>query len=403
MRRFFSKTWLYCGLLVLLVALTACSAMQGGGADPSPTAEPLKPLTIDSQSTSVEGRLVPKDSVQLAFSNGGLVEAVLVAEGDQVKVGDIIARLSGKEQLQSSIAAAEFELFTTQQARKALEDDLELQQNQALQALNQARQAVYDTERRVKGLGGTPNASDVELAKTQVVFAKNALERAEDDYKPFANRPENDLARARLQIVLSNAQKAYDSAVRNLNRFTGAVNDFDLNQAQTDLLIAQGQLTLAQEKVDTLEKGPDPDELAAVEARIQAAEARLKAAQSELVKLDLIATLAGKIVQLNLKPGQAVSPGVPVIEVVDFSEWIVETENLTEIEVVDVSVGQQVTVIPDSLPDLKLDGEVIAISDTFAEKRGEITYAVQIELKEDDPRLRWGMTVVVEFIKAPGD
>lgn len=92
-----------------------------------------------------------------------------------------------------------------------------------------------------------------------------------------------------------------------------------------------------------------------------------------------------------------------MIEVVDFSEWIVETENLTEIEVVDVSVGQQVTVIPDSLPDLKLAGEVIAISDTFAEKRGEITYAVQIELKEDDPRLRWGMTVVVEFIKAPGD
>jgi len=92
-----------------------------------------------------------------------------------------------------------------------------------------------------------------------------------------------------------------------------------------------------------------------------------------------------------------VTAGLPLVELADFSEWDVETENLTDIEVVDVSLGQIVNIIPDALPELKLVGEVIAISDTFQEKRGDITYTVRIKLNEVNPQLRWGMTVVIDF------
>ena len=81
----------------------------------------------------------------------------------------------------------------------------------------------------------------------------------------------------------------------------------------------------------------------------------------------------------------------------DFSEWYVETDNLTEIEVVDVSIGQNVEIIPDALPDLSLIGQVESIKDKFEEKRGDITYTTRILVDEIDPRLRWGMTVVVTF------
>jgi hypothetical protein len=83
----------------------------------------------------------------------------------------------------------------------------------------------------------------------------------------------------------------------------------------------------------------------------------------------------------------------------DFSPWRVETDDLTEIEVPDVFVGQKATISPDALPDLELSGTVEYISGLYEEKRGDVTYTARILLDEDDPRLRWGMTVVVTFEK----
>ena len=105
----------------------------------------------------------------------------------------------------------------------------------------------------------------------------------------------------------------------------------------------------------------------------------------------------GKVVDLDLNPGEQVSPGRPVITLADFSQWYVETDNLTEIEVVDISLDQVVEIIPDALPEITFTGKVESISDTFEEKRGDITYTTRILVDEIDPRLRWGMTVVVSF------
>jgi hypothetical protein len=53
--------------------------------------------------------------------------------------------------------------------------------------------------------------------------------------------------------------------------------------------------------------------------------------------------------------------------------------------------------VPDAIPDLQMEGQVEAIKDVFEEKRGEITYTTRILVKNPDPRLRWGMTVVSTF------
>ena len=58
-----------------------------------------------------------------------------------------------------------------------------------------------------------------------------------------------------------------------------------------------------------------------------------------------------------------------------------ETEDLTEIEVVDIQVGQMATIVPDALPDVEMDGEVVEISDTFQELRGDIVYTVRLKVR----------------------
>jgi multidrug resistance efflux pump len=132
---------------------------------------------------------------------------------------------------------------------------------------------------------------------------------------------------------------------------------------------------------------------------VKAAEAGLTAAQAALENISVIAPFSGAVADLQLKAGEMVSPGQAVATMADFSRWVIETDDLTEIEVPRVSVGQKVTVTADALPDLELTGEVESISDVFEEKRGDITHTVRAVLDEIDERLRWGMTTLVTFEK----
>ena len=192
--------------------------------------------------------------------------------------------------------------------------------------------------------------------------------------------------------------------MKNLNKLLGGTSVFFESQAEAELRIAQERLNLAQEDYDKLQEGPDPDELAIVdgriataESRIAAAEAAITSAEAALADLELRATIDGTVVEMDLIAGQRVTPGLEVLRLVDFSQWYVETDNLTEIEVVDIVIGDQAKITPDALPDLELSGVVEKISDLYEEKRGDVTYTARIRLNDDDPRLRWGMTMAVVF------
>jgi hypothetical protein len=83
--------------------------------------------------------------------------------------------------------------------------------------------------------------------------------------------------------------------------------------------------------------------------------------------------------------------------VADFSGWIVKTTDLTELDVVEVTEGQPVTITLDAIPDETLNGKVSLISQNYSEKQGDVVYEVTVELTDTLPNMRWGMTAVVKF------
>lgn len=63
-----------------------------------------------------------------------------------------------------------------------------------------------------------------------------------------------------------------------------------------------------------------------------------------------------------------------------------------------IAEGQPVTVTVDGLPELALAGSVREIGLQAADYRGDVVYAVTVELNGvSDAPLRWGMTAVVEI------
>jgi multidrug resistance efflux pump len=393
-----SKLILNTILLLLVGSLAAaCGSISPSSAN---QAEPTQiPVVIADTQVVSEGRLVPRQHVNLSFKIGGQVAEVMVEEGNSIESGQVIARLADSEQLEVAVANAELELLNAQQARKELVKNTDVNTALALQAITDARDAVRDAERYQNNLQAGSRQTDIDSARADVIILEENLDKAKEKYKPYTNKTNDNIKKATLLSKMADAQAKYDNAVRLLNNLQGSASELDTAIADASLAVAQAQLALAEQTYEDLNDGPDPDDLAAVESRITAAETGLTAARAALENLELIAPFSGTVVDLQLKVGEQVSAGMPVVLLADISEWMVETDDLTEIEVPEIRVGQSVAVTPDALPELELSGTVESISELFEEKRGDITYTVRIRLNEEDERLRWGMTVVITFVE----
>jgi multidrug resistance efflux pump len=120
-------------------------------------------------------------------------------------------------------------------------------------------------------------------------------------------------------------------------------------------------------------------------------------AQAALDNLDLKAPFDSTVVDVNISDGELVGSDKWAVLVADYSEWYVETNDLTEQEVVKVSIGQGASISPDALPDLQASGVVTEIADNFYVQAGDILYKVRLHVDQPDPGFRWGMTVEISF------
>jgi multidrug efflux pump subunit AcrA (membrane-fusion protein) len=378
-----SKLLPFLSILILgSLVLAACSSLPGGAGAATPTAIPV--VVANSQIVA-EGRIVPKEYKDLAFFGNGQVDEVLVNEGDLVQKNLVVARLGNREQLEAAIAAAESELVSAKQARKQLDDNLSLALADATAAMAAANKTLKDAQYQIDNFSVPSNMEGL-TPLAAVAKMKGLLDVARDKFEPYKYFSENDSTREDRKDKLDNAQSDYNSAVRWL-------------QLETNLNAAETRLDKTMQDYEKLLKGPDPDQVETADARIKAAQANLAASKASLDNLELKTTIDGTVVKNDLVVGQNVAAGVPVLTLADFSELYAETDDLTEIEVVDVAIGQEVTVVADALPDLKFKGVVEKINQISEEKRGDITYTVRVKLLETDPRLRWGMTVVITFLK----
>ena len=151
----------------------------------------------------------------------------------------------------------------------------------------------------------------------------------------------------------------------------------------------------AQAQLDLLEAGARPESAAAAEADVASARAAVQQAQAALDETVLTAPFAGTVAQMTPAVGESVSPGVPVVQLADLTEWQIETDDLTELDVVRVSEGAEVQLRFDALPGVELTGHVSQIKPIGVNKQGDITYTVVIIPDEFNDQLRWNMTAAV--------
>lgn len=429
------RRWIVILIIIIVVGggagyyfLSQGTLQAPGTASATPT--PL-PAIESSPQVIVDAVVVPARYANLSLAASGIVREVLVTEGDMVETGQVIARLENERQV-IAIAQAEAQVRSVQ-ARIA-----ELQAGSRREEIAAAQAAVDIANANLTKLqeGSRPEdiaAAEAGLAAAQAAY-QEVLDGADDQQLIQA---EADLANA--EAALRQTQAAYDevrwrndvAALPQAAELERATNNYEAARARYDLLVQganeseiasaraqveQAQATLdkarapatesdiaaaeaevrrAESQVALLQAGTRPETIAAAQADLTAAQTSLMQRQLELADTELRAPFAGTLAALNLEVGEQVSAAAPVAQLADLTEWRIETDDLTEINVVYVQEGDNVSISIDALPDLELTGTVQRIKPLGENKQGDITYTATIIPNGSDDRLRWNMTASV--------
>ena len=372
--------------LVLVFTLSAC------GAEETPTLEPVESISLDY--VVAEGHLLPARESWLNFSAQGKVAEILVSEGEKVTQGQTLMHLADRESAEASLLAAELELTMGQQNYDDFIRTSELVSSKAWQTYLVAQTQRGDAEQAWEDLDLEYLEDMIDDALIEVRDTESDLEDAKEEWDKYLDVDQGNYARQAAEDDLEEAQEDYNEAQRDLEE---SMRKIDVPRADLNAALAAE----AEAKRDFemwSEEGFDLDQLTLLESRVMAAEAGVVAAQSRLDNYTLTAPFAGTVTDIYLEIGQFVGPEARAVQMADLSEFIIETSDLTELEVVKISKGQIVEIVPDALPETTLPGIVEDIGLSFKTQAGDIIYTVTISLDEIDPNLRWGMTVELTFL-----
>lgn len=397
--------------LFLLISLAASILLLVGFYPVDPAALAVKE---DHQDTTLptragfqaEGRLVPVRWVNLSFPTSGSISAILVAEGDQVAEGAVLAAQGDSRKHAARVAAAELALLSAEQAYADLHENARLELALAEQRLALARKVQENAAWKARSVSAPASSLTFAQAHANMLLAEKAMQAARKDLQGaeklwkdqrdmvwrFVPRRAFKLNMAQLSQKTAQAEERYQNAVKKWKDLQAPPDEIDVQVAQADLMKANAEVESAMRQRDAWGDGPDPDQVALAQARIDAAGQDLLAAQSAWEEAQIVAPFSGVVVSIPAKAGEWVGSGQPVLLLANLSSWQVQIDDLAEGDVQALEVGQELAVTFDALPDLKLRATVDSIGLLYEQKDGEPTYTVDITLLERDARLRWGMT-----------
>ena len=383
-------------LLMIAVALVLSSCSQG---TPDLTVESNNINLNDFQPViSATGIVLPSKKVVLSFPAAGIVDAIMVKEGEVVEKGKTLMALEGREQTHAALEAARLELILANQSLDDVHRTAELVSAQVQLALANAQDAFEDAEYnwRVQQEGYRASQSTIDATQASLVIAEEEVDRAKSNYDSYSGRSEDDAQRAMALIALSSARSARDAALRNLNWYLGHPSEIDQAILDAKLSITEAELGVAEQNWARVKDGPDPETLERAEARVTTAKAHVKAAEAALSLLVLEAPFAGTISEVYIQEKEWVAPGRSLIVLADLQTLRVETTDLNEIDAAQVEIGNVAVTIFDALPDIVVEGQVVYIASKADDGSG-VNYKVILELYEVPEKVRWGMTAFVDI------
>lgn len=373
-------------IFAFALALTACANQQ------TATPQPADSAVLSPEDVVAEGKLKPIHAANLSFQVRGIVEEINVQIGDTVKKGDVLARLANSDVAMAQLTSANLELTQAQQAFDTLNRTGNANHAAAWDAYQKAQIARAEAQKNWDDINPTDIQNRIDDQQATVNDRRKDLDDAQAEFDKYKDLDQDNSKRRTAEDKLRTAQKDYDAAVAELESIQ---RENDGTRVTLDSALAAEAEAKYQYELSL--DGPNKDQLALAQSRLDNAKAQVAAAEDALSNYLLTAPFDGVVAEVAVEVGEQVSAESRAVSVVDTSSWIVETTDVTELEVVKLEPGQNVTFTADALPDVEMKGVVSEISQSSFTQGGDVIYTVRIRADEVDPRVKWGMTVEVRF------
>jgi multidrug resistance efflux pump len=245
-----------------------------------------------------------------------------------------------------------------------------------------------------------PRPQEIAAAQARLAAAQAHLAQVTEETRP------DEIAAAEADLAAAQAQ--FDTLYAAPDTAMAAAAWAKVQQAQaalgrllhpataSQIAEAEAQVQSATAELDLLIAGTRAETVMAATAAVAEAEATLARAEANLAGAQLHAPFAGTVTALAVNPGEMVQSGQIAVTLADLSRMQVETTDLSERDVTKVAVGQPVRVLIEAL-DLELSGNVTRIASQATIIGGDVVYTVLVDLDEQPPNLRWGMSADVEI------
>ena len=130
------------------------------------------------------------------------------------------------------------------------------------------------------------------------------------------------------------------------------------------------------------------------DARVQQAQVTLQVARINLAEGTLTAPFDGVVASLKVIPGEFVQSDQAIVTLASLNNLQVETTDLSERDITQVSIGAPVTISVEAL-NQTISGNVISISPISNTVGGDVVFKVTIAFEHQPENLLWGMTAEV--------
>jgi HlyD family secretion protein len=441
--------------ILVLVAIVLVGCDFGGEEPPTPFPTVPAPAAEPGRSSSLggvvaSGEVVAVHDAQLGFTIPGRVKEVNVALGDEVEQDQVLVTLETADQ-EALVAQAEAAVLTARanldlllaetppgeiavaetaisvaralvSQAEAVQEGAEAQCAVAQSGIAAAEAALKAAQAQTGQLETGPRAGQIAAAEAEVKLAEVQLQQAQAAYdrvKDSADIQMRPEALALEQATLAHqAAKAlyealFEGSTADQRRGAAAQEEAarvqiiqaenqalsacaQVGQASAAVEAAKAQQTQAEQQLSLLEAGPSAEQIVAARAQVAQAEAAVQVVRVAVEQAELRAPFAGTISALAISPGETVVPGLTVLALTDLLHLQVETTDLSERDVARVALGQEVLVYVEALGE-EIEGRVVGIAPQATTIGGDVVYTVYVELDEQPPGLRWGMSTEVEI------
>jgi HlyD family secretion protein len=424
----------------------------------------LGSLTISVTGT---GELAPASTVELGFEESGVLVELLVNAGDEVKAGDVLARLQTDKsttQHAADVAAAELAVLKAEQALDQLHKNAQIESAQALLAVEQAQHALEDlshdeleqalaqqavaqaeedietAEMSLYILNSSPSDQAIYTAYASLLFKAKELGEMEKRIARLENQIKNapdkktweQLRRElrKLNLELIQMQGEYENRVYLYEHLNDPSDSIDLSVAEAQLATAKEELAQAEKAWEVVQKGPstgeiaaaqaalleaeatwerlndgpDPQEVVRLETELEIARAQLAEVKAEKLILDLVAPIDGTVLEVNATAGDRLGTET-LITLADLSQIGVEVY-VDETDLKNIQAGNGAQVIFDALPDEVFTGRVVLVDPSLVDSWSASSGRAWIQVDVSSPMsqmLPVGLNASVDIITGSVD